>query len=92
MGGMVYYDAVIRNLQILAESTQKVSKTTKDRYKNIPWKKIAAFRNILVHDYINGIDADIVWNTAVDMLPALSEAFSKIERELEESEQNCKKS
>ena len=84
------YDAVVRNLQILAESTQKISKSTKDKYKSIPWGKIAGLRNILVHDYINGIDAERIWNIVTSMLPTLSEAFSKIRSELEEFQQNGK--
>jgi uncharacterized protein with HEPN domain len=31
-------DAIMRNLQILSESTQKISQKTKDKYTNIPWK------------------------------------------------------
>jgi uncharacterized protein with HEPN domain len=85
------YDAVVRNLQILAESTQKISESTKDKYKNIPWGKIAGFRNILVHDYIQGIDTEMIWSVVTSMLPELSEAFSKIKDELEESQQSGKK-
>jgi uncharacterized protein with HEPN domain len=46
------YDAVVRNLQTMAESTQKLPQETKDKYPNIKWNQIAGFRNILVHDYL----------------------------------------
>jgi uncharacterized protein with HEPN domain len=65
------YDAVLRNLQILAESIQKISPATKDKHPNIPWKNISGFRNILVHDYLKGIDPKIIWNTAHARLPEL---------------------
>ena len=28
---------------------------------NIDWRSISGFRNILVHDYLGGIDLDIIW-------------------------------
>ncbi|MDR0942322.1 MAG: DUF86 domain-containing protein [Holosporales bacterium] len=71
-------DAVMRNLQILSESTQKISQETKEQFKNIPWKDIAGFRNILARDYLEGADLTIVWNVAIHDLPELRKAFSII--------------
>jgi uncharacterized protein with HEPN domain len=53
-------DAVLRNLQVLAESTQRLSEEYKNRHSDIEWRKISGLRNILVHDYL-GIDAETVW-------------------------------
>lgn len=44
------YDAVLRQLQIMSESTQRLSGDVKRKYKDISWPEIAGFRNILVHD------------------------------------------
>jgi uncharacterized protein with HEPN domain len=38
-------DAVIRNLQILAESSQRLSAQLKSRSSQVEWNRIAAFRN-----------------------------------------------
>ena len=54
-------DAVLRNLQVLAESTQRLSLEFKNTHSQIEWYKISGLRNILVHDYL-GIDLDTVWN------------------------------
>jgi len=54
-------DAVIRNLQVMAESTQRLSDSIKDIHSEVDWFKIAGFRNVLVHDYL-GIDVERVWN------------------------------
>ena len=70
-------DAVIRNLQILAESTQRLPGDLKDRQTGIDWYKIAGFRNILVHDYL-GIDIDSIWNIAKNELPKLSRAIKEM--------------
>ncbi len=39
-------DAVLRNLQVLAESTQRLSDDFKSRHPEIEWYKIAGLRNI----------------------------------------------
>ena len=48
-------DAVMRNLQTLSESTQRISPSLKMDRPEIDWRSIAAFRNVAVHDYL-GID------------------------------------
>jgi uncharacterized protein with HEPN domain len=54
-------DAVLRNLQTLAESTQRLSESLKATRSDIPWRQIAGFRNVLVHDYL-GVDLERVWD------------------------------
>ena len=39
-------DAVIRNLQTLAESSQRLSSEIKDTEPRIPWRELAGFRNV----------------------------------------------
>ena len=70
-------DAIIRNLQVLAESTQHLSDESKDNREDIDWYKISGFRNILVHDYL-GLDLDAVWNIAVNELPVLKKAVDEM--------------
>ena len=45
-------DAVVRNLQTLAESSQKLSEKVKNTQTGVDWRAIAGFRNVLVHDYL----------------------------------------
>lgn len=56
----VLYDAVLRNLQTLSEVTQHLPLKLKAKHPSIPWREISGFRNILVHNYLGGIDADSV--------------------------------
>jgi uncharacterized protein with HEPN domain len=63
-------DAVLRNLQTMTESTQRLSESTKERYPEIEWHHIAAFRNVLVHDYL-GIDLERVWEITQRDVPEL---------------------
>lgn len=53
-------DATLFRLQTLAESTQRLSSTFKDQHPEIPWVRIAAFRNRVVHGYLD-VRSDIVW-------------------------------
>jgi len=53
-------DAVLRNLQILAESTQRISPELKSAHTEIDWRGISGFRNVLVHDYL-GVNLITVW-------------------------------
>jgi len=70
-------DAVIRNLQTLAESTQRLSARARESQPGIEWYKIAGFRNILVHDYL-GVDVEKVWNIVQNDLPVLKRAVSQM--------------
>jgi uncharacterized protein with HEPN domain len=66
-------DAVIRNLQTLAESSQRLSSEIKSTQPQIPWRDLAGFRNVIVHGYL-GIDLGAVWLVVEQDLPALTEA------------------
>jgi uncharacterized protein with HEPN domain len=63
-------DAVHRRLQIIGEAVKNVPAAIRDRYANVPWKKIAGTRDILVHDYF-GVDPKLTWSMVRDHLPPL---------------------
>ena len=73
-------DAVLRNLQTLAESTQRLSAETQSRHPDVDWRAIAGFRNVLVHDYL-GVNLERVWEVASVHLPALRSQMQRIETE-----------
>jgi len=68
----IVQDAVLRNLQLLAESTQRLSEKFKTDHPEIEWYKISGLRNVLVLDYL-GIDLATVWAAVKDKLPELRE-------------------
>lgn len=76
------YDAVLRNLQVLSESVQKIPSELKVNYPHIPWKDIAGFRNILVHNYLEGIDCDIVWAVVKHELPQLQQVMLEMKKHI----------
>jgi uncharacterized protein with HEPN domain len=74
-------DAVIRNLQTLAESTTRLSDHLKARHSDLGWRAIAAFRNVVVHDYL-GVDLQQVWRIVEKALPDLKRKVEAILQEL----------
>jgi uncharacterized protein with HEPN domain len=63
-------DAVLRNLQTLCESTQRLSLDLKLAHPSIDWQGIAGFRNVLVHQYL-GISLERAWEIVLRDLPPL---------------------
>lgn len=63
-------DAVVRNLQILAESSKRLSAGLKGARPDVDWRAISDFRNVLVHDYL-GVNIRLVWQIVRDRLPEL---------------------
>ena len=66
----IIQDAVVRNLQMLAESSQRLSASLKDHHSEQDWRSLAGLRNVLVHDYL-GIKLDRVWEFVTVDLPKL---------------------
>jgi uncharacterized protein with HEPN domain len=71
-------DGVLRRLQTMAESTQRLSEDLKQSAVNIDWRALSGFRNVLVHDYLNGIDLDRIWDIIDHYLPELKTAVKNI--------------
>lgn len=77
MASSLLQDAVIRNLQTMAECTQRLSDRVKESQPEIDWYKIAGFRNVLVHDYL-GVDVERIWNILEKEIPALKKSIRKM--------------
>ena len=70
-------DAVIRNLQTIAQSTQRLSDGLKATEPEVLWRAIAGFGNVLVHDYLE-IDLDVVWSVVDQDPPELVAAVDRM--------------
>ena len=58
----------------MPESTQRLSDDLKAMCPEVEWHRIAAFRNVLVHDYL-GIDIERIWEIIQRDLPQLKQAI-----------------
>jgi uncharacterized protein with HEPN domain len=70
----------LRNLQVMAESTQRLSANLKELHPEIDWRALAGFRNLLVHDYL-GVSATRVWELIEHFLPQLKRAVALMSRD-----------
>jgi uncharacterized protein with HEPN domain len=72
-----FRDAVMRNLQLLAESAKRITDTFKQQHPEVPWRPVVRFRNVAVHDYLD-IDYDEIWDIIAVDLPALKEQIARL--------------
>jgi uncharacterized protein with HEPN domain len=77
MASDLMQDAIIRNLQTMAESTTRISEELQEKHPEVDWFKIRGFRNMLVHDYL-GVDLGRIWNILANELPRLKTAIEKM--------------
>ncbi|MHB9037712.1 MAG: HepT-like ribonuclease domain-containing protein [Armatimonadota bacterium] len=82
LGSPLIQDAVIRNLQTMAESTQRLSEELKSGHAEIDWRRISGFRNVVVHDYL-GVDIPYVWQIVEHELPVLKRTIEAMLDELQ---------
>lgn len=74
-------DAVIRRLEIIGEAVKNLSVEFKDGYSDVPWRKIAGMRDIVIHEYF-GVTLARVWRTVTVDLIELKGQISSIRRDL----------
>jgi len=68
-------DAVLWNLLILGEAAKQVPRNFTERYPDVEWRRIAAFRDVLAHGYF-GLDDDILWDVICSKVPQVQKAVS----------------
>lgn len=63
-------DSMIRQFEVIGEAFRLVSVDLRATHPQIPWAKVIALRNRLIHGYFE-VQLDLLWQTAVDSAPAL---------------------
>jgi len=70
-------DAVIRNFEIIGEASKSIPLDIKEKYPEIPWKKMVGLRNLITHEYF-GVDYEMIWEIARNNLPQNRSDLKKI--------------
>ncbi len=77
--------AAVRSLEIIGEAASKIYTDFRARHDTIPWRRIIALRNRLIHDYM-GINFNIVVNVLHNEIPSLAEQLKSLQGGDEQSE------
>jgi uncharacterized protein with HEPN domain len=75
----VLRDAVLYRLLLLGEIVSALPDSLRDRYPDVAWRHIRAFRNIAVHKYFS-VDWAVVWQICQEEVPVLEEQAMDIMR------------
>ena len=74
---LLIQDGVIRCFEVIGEAVKQLFPEIKQKYSDINWRKIAGFRDVLIHNYM-GIDLDEVWGVIEKNLPSLKQEIITI--------------
>lgn len=77
----IYY-TVERMFEIIGEASNRISLTIQEDYSEIPWGKMIAMRNRIIHAY-DKINPDILWNTINNVIPVIVKLLKNMLKDLE---------
>lgn len=70
-------DAVVRELEIIGEASNKLSDQFREEHSGVLWRRMKDMRNFLIHEYF-GVNTKVVWDTYKDDLPQLKSYIEEI--------------
>ncbi len=68
---------LMKCVEIIGEAAGRVGPGTRGEYPQVPWSRIVAMRNRLVHAYFD-VDLDQVWKAVTEDLPPLADMLQEI--------------
>lgn len=83
---LLFY-GVVKNIEIIGEASYKITDSLKEKIKEIPWKKIAGMRHVLVHEYYH-IKPEEVFLVYQNEIPFLIQQLKKVINNLNNTSNN----
>ncbi len=69
--------AVVMQLHVIGEAAKHVPDVLRQKYPDVPWKRLAGMRDRLIHGYFE-VDYAIVWKVVESNLPELRPAIQTV--------------
>lgn len=76
--------ALQRAFEIIGEATKQLDPEVREAYSEVPWKKMAGMRDVLIHGYF-AVRLEVVWNTVHERFARIKPQLRQILNELSES-------
>ncbi|MBA2737124.1 MAG: DUF86 domain-containing protein [Pyrinomonadaceae bacterium] len=74
-------DAVVRNVEIIGEAANNLTRDFRSKNLQVGWRKTIATRNRIIHGYAS-VDLEIIWNITQNDLGNLKTEIEKMLEEL----------
>jgi uncharacterized protein with HEPN domain len=75
-------DAVLRRFQVIGEAAGNIPDALRKKFSKIPWKKIVAQRNLIIHNYAT-VRPHEVWMVIQKDLPVLKPQLRAVKKYLQ---------
>lgn len=74
--------AAIRAIEVIGEAANNLSKSLREKNRDVPWREIIDIRNMLIHGYFE-IEKEEIWDTCENDVPDLKSAIIRIKKDIE---------
>ncbi len=71
------YDATLRNLELIGEAATRIPDAICEAHPEVPWRRIIALRNRLIHGYL-GLDNETLWAVITSDVPEPIETLQRL--------------
>lgn len=73
--------ALQRAFEIIGEATKRVDDSIREQYPDVPWRKMAGMRDVIVHKYF-AVNLEVVWDTIYEDFPQIRPRLREILNDL----------